>query len=257
MTSHQLHHLRDANGFIKSVTYSIGSSTSMTGSMITRIPNPTLLKAQDMTQWDSKLVSDKIRIVGVAYNLSYQPTQGNVSGQYPASFPVRFDLIRQYQSVSGGNNARYTTDNSYLKKHSFSAPTANSNVIDVNSMFNCPLAKEEKGFSRILNVQLKHCKMNVVPKYNSDQLNNTLLSAPIVQFSSHIQTACELEIPDDGNPATSIDIQTCIGEIPELYMVTMWNSRAPSSPFALTHACILVGQVTYFYQDIGTKLSHL
>jgi len=257
MTSHQLHHIRDTNGFLKSVTYSIGASTSITGSMISRIPNPTLVKAQNLSEWDSKLVSNKIRIVGVAYNISYQPTQGNVSGQFPLSFPVRFDLVKQYQSASGGNNARYTTNDSYLLKHSFTSPTSQSNVIDVNSMFNCPLDKENKGLSKIINVQLKHCKMNPVPKYNNDQLNNTLFTAPIVQFSSHNQTSCELDIPDNGNPLTTIDIQTCVGFIPELYLVSMWNSRAPSSPFALTHACILNGQVTYFYQDIGEKLSHL
>lgn len=93
--------------------------------------------------------------------------------------------------------------------------------------------------------------------YNDDQLNNTLLSAPITQFSAHVKCSCDLEIPDNGNPLTTIDIQTCVGEIPELFMVTMWNSRAPSNPFALTHACILNGQITYFYQDIGVKLSHL
>jgi len=259
MTRHQLHHLRDANGFLKAATVSVNYNVSLSTQFILKFDNPTLAKAQDKTapEWSTKLVSNKIRIVGVLYNLLVEPLIPSSSGQYPLSFPVRLDLLRQTQASGGENETRYTSDNSYLKKHSYTIPSAKTDIIDISSMFNCPLERAELGMNKVYDVNFQQLKAMNVTKYNSDQLSTSAFRGNINYFSRHIATHCEVDIPDDGLSASVIPLSTCVGQLPELFYVTCYNNRVTSSPFNLSHSAIVTGQITYLYQDIGTVLTHL
>jgi len=256
---HQLHHVRDSNGFLKAATVSVNANLSLNTQFISKFNNPVLNKALDKTatQWTTKVVSNKIRIVAVLYNLVVEMTTPSSSGQYPLSCPIRIDLVRQAQTSSGGNDSRYLTDNSYLLKHSYTNPSTKSDIIDISSMFNCPLERAELGLSKIYDVNIKQVKTMDIIQYNSNSLNTTAYRGNLEYFSRHVATHCEVDIPDDGNSASVIDLSTCVGQLPELFYVTAYNNRASTSPFNLTHSSIVTGQITYLYQDIGTILSHL
>jgi hypothetical protein len=90
----------------------------------------------------------------------------------------------------------------------------------------------------------------------SHTIKPTFFSSPTFFTQSKI-IDCIIDIPDDGNVATTINLGDCIGEIPELVYLSTWNEREPLSPFTLRNRVYIVGQITVLYQDIGTKLSHL
>ena len=251
--------LRNTNGFMKSATVDISANVSLSSDFIYRLPNPTLVKAADtsLAEWSTKLVSNKIKIVGVAYNLTVQTQMPNITGTYPTSVPVRIDAIRMAQTVPMENIGRITSTNSYLQKHSYSLPSTVSNVIDVSSMFTLPLESASTGYVKVYDMNQKDVRPHVAVNYNNNQVNNTAFRADIVCFQRLLPVDCYLEIPDDGLAVTTVNLSECVGEVPELCYVTTWNQRSPISPFALTHTAYVVGQVSVLYQDIGTKLSHL
>lgn len=254
---HFLHHTRDQNGFLKQATVSINSSVNLSNPMIFKFPNPTLEKASGVEEWSNKVVSNKIKIVALAYNLVYESLVTSAAGSYVQKFPVRIDVVRQNQTISGENAARYTTNNSYLLKHTFGNPSPQTNTIDAGSMWNFPLERPELGHSRLCSSDMKMCSPNVdCISYNSNNLTS-VYRPPIAYFSKLLKVDALVDIPDDGNPLTTINLSACVGEIPEVFLVTTYSLRTLVNPFPMTNQFYINGQITILYQDCGTKLTHL
>lgn len=251
--------LRNANGFMKSATYNVDANLNLSVYFAYKFPNPTLSKAVDTTlpEWSTKVVSNKIKVVALAYNLTLQGVMVSQTGQYPIETPFRLDAIRMTQTSATENLGRVTSPNSYLQQHSYSVPNVIVNTIDVSSMLKLPLEKADTGYTRIYDTSSGKLKPHIVPQYNSNNLNNTAFRPSIVSKAGLIPMDCIIDIPDDGNVATTINLGDCIGEIPELVYLSTWNEREPISPFTLRNRVYIVGQITVLFQDVGTKLSHL
>lgn len=252
--------IRDANGFLKNATVSIDTSLSLSTNFIYKLPNPTLVKAANTTleEWSTKLVSNRIKVVAIAYNLNVQHVIADNSGSYPLSIPTRIDVLRITQSSAYQNETRIYGSDSYLLRRSIVNPSTLNNFIDSASMFTLPLEKESIGSPKIYDMNRKdESKTNTVLQFGANQVANSTYKPPIYDYFNVVPVDCFIDINDDGNVATTINLAKCLGEIPEVVYVTTYNKRNLSSPFALTHSAILHGQVTIVYQDIGTKLSHL
>lgn len=251
--------LRDVNGFLKCIVTDYDYAEQLTGGMQKRLSIPLLSKAVDATEWSTKCVSNKIKIVAVLYNLTYESYTTSFNDQYSLEWPIAIDMLRMTQSIPDENTTRSTGDNWYLKKHAFNNPSVvngGNPVITLGSMFNFPFDTPEKGYVKFYQRNQSSGAVQPVLKYNSENLT-ALLRHKKVQLSTHQQVDCVVEIPDDGNPNTVINLRQCVGEIPELIFLSVYMRRAALSPFALQHNFYLTGQVMFVYQDIGTKLSHL
>jgi len=256
-----IHRPRDPNGFIKYASCDVQLNLNIKSPPWCSIcPLPSLTKAATADDWETNLVSNKIKIIGFTYSLLVH-AQIPYSGQYPTRTPVRTDLLRFDQTSANQIYNRYTgshtTGNWYLKTHSFTDPSTVNNTISICSPVNIPLDRPLIGNAKWYDTIQKDIEQNVPLNYNNNQLATTAYRFDLVLFNNNVKVDCLLNIPDDGNPATNISLNTCVGEIPQLFVVTTWSNRSTINPFPLTSCFTVTGTLGIVYQDIGTKLSHL
>ena len=253
------HHVRDTNGFMKSATVDISMNIVNSTKFINKLDNPTLQKATNTTisEWSSKLVSNKIKVIAIAYNLCYEPLAASSSGQFVSKTPVRFDTIRFRQTEPSQVYHKYlgTTD-LYIKSRTFNVPSVNT-VTDINSVPNLPLDRPELLNPKWIHSSFLEAEMGIPLQYNANSFAISQCRLSQNHVAHFIPIDCYIDIPDDGNPVSTINLRDCVGEIPEIFFVSTWNQRVPSVPFVLQQNCYVTGQVTILYQDIGNKLSHL
>ena len=104
-----IHRQRNQNGFIKYSTIDVQLNlSSKSPPWLSIFPAVTIAKAHNASEWDSKLVSNKIRIVGFTYSLYVETLCPNNTGQYPSEVPVRVDLLRFNQESANLIYNRYT-----------------------------------------------------------------------------------------------------------------------------------------------------
>jgi len=257
-----LHRPRDPNGFVKYASCNVQLNLNVRGPPWCVIfPTPSLNKAADMDEWDTNLVSNKIKILGYTYSVLVEPLIPYTGGQYPTSTPIRLDLLRFNQESPNQIYNRYTGShllgNWYLKPHSFTIPSTITDTISVCSPVNIPLDRTSLGNIKWYDSMEQNAKQNIPIQYNNNQLDSTAYRFDQVHFNNNVKVDCIVDVPDDGNGATVIDLNACVGELPQLFIVTTWNNRATFAPFALTQCFAVTGTIGIIYQDIGTKLSHL
>lgn len=257
----KIHKPRNPNGFVKYAYKDVNISwTLKTEPWLVKLPTFSLSKAVDITEWDQKLVSNKIKVVAVTYSLMVQPRIGSFSGDVPNSTPVRVDVVRFTQTTAGDIDTRYsgshTNKNWYLLDHVINQPSVVNPTISVFSPPNIPLDRTALYNPKIYDSNLQNCNMTPLLQYNANTLGNFVLMSQNV-LTKYIEVDCEIDVPDDGNVSTVIDLNNCVGGIPVVFFVGYWNLRWRTAPFPLYSNYTVSGTIGVVYQDIGTKLSHL
>lgn len=246
---------RNPNGFVKQArrSYDLLINMSTTG-FLYRFQPPALVKATSLDEWNTKLVSNRIRIIAVVIKLLHNDWMQNAS-KHVQSYPVAIDVLRVAQSEAYQNGGRIADGTVYLNSHSYQyqfSPALPITSYDIASSYNLPY-DESKGFPKIYSRDTKEQSSLTM---SSPLVPNTNWMPPVINFDLHKEVECVVEIPDDGNPLTGIPLDECIGELVEVFMVTCANYKNASTN-QLHHQCMVVGEIQIIYQDIGTKLSHL
>lgn len=257
----KIHRPRDPTGFVKYAYTNVSINWQQKAvPWLVKLPNVTLTKAADIDEWKEKLVSNRIKIVAVTYSVVVEPTVQNISGQMPTEGPVRIDVVRFNQTSPAEVTTRYsgshTNKNWYLLDHNVPLPTNAGATISVCSPPNIPLDRATLLNPKIFDANSAVLDQHMPIQYNSNNIATTFRMSQ-TNLTKYVLVDCVVDIPDDGNPATTISLEQCIGEIPEVFFIAYWNLRFASNPFPITANYYVTGTVGIVYQDIGTKLSHL
>ncbi len=257
-----LHRKRDPNGLVKTGVVSINYFSQLLPSpgYIYRIPQAILPKAQTLAEKEYKLASNKIKVIGMILKLTVQSKIQVPSHTFSMATPISFEVFRQAQTEALVNANRYTNNTAHIVQHGpFFAgnPATAQTSYSICSPYNLPLDVPERGYTKLMLRRDYSIPAVSTIQYNSNSLNNAVQQPGIVYVDITSKADCIIDIPDDGNAATLINLDNCAGELLEVVYLSTWNRKLSTAPNTAYNEVFMVGTLQIIFQDIGEKLSHL
>lgn len=252
-----LHKQRSPNGFTKSLVANVKMSLQLVPTTFAyRIIPATIVKAANAGEQETKVSSTKIKIIGVLVRLWVQARDITATDFHVLRAPFAIEVFRQAQTVANENQGRYAANTAHILKHTFQTgePVADYTGYSLCSPYNLPLDIESKGFVKLYTRRLYESASIDVSKFDANTMNNATYQAPIVYVDMTIPCDCILEVADD---SVSQLMDSCVGEIPEVHLLTLYNRKRVAASYQPYGEYFLMGTIQYVYQECGTKLSHL
>lgn len=257
-----LHNRVGPKGHIKSITLSETKSPvhKIQPLLFDWLELPKIKKAPSLLLANTGVISNAIELRG--YEVNVRVVNQGISAQntqtYYQNAKTRLVIGTYKQGLLPDINTIFTF-NPTAQSQFFLQPrkaftnnlfATTSELIDAFSNFRVPL----KDYNYEIFQNKEHCFYGV-PSITSQNNGSTLTNNYVVEYHDANLIDGFINIPDDGNVSTLIDINSLVGNIP--FFVLLY-SFANSNLNVNTFYGFIEYEVTLFYEEAGTeKLSHL
>lgn len=258
-----LHRQRDPNGLVKSVILNVNHTLQLAntfGGYTLRFIPPSLVKAQNAAERETKLSTNKIKIIAVLIKLWVQNRNTTATDVNVLETPFAIEIFRQAQTTANENAGRYNAGTAHILKHTFITgdPTPTPlNTYSICSPYNLPLDIAARGFVHMYNRFNYVCRSLNVGSFDANTVNKACFQAPLEYVDITQKVDCYVNITDNGNPASVVSLDAQVGELPEILMLTLYDRKRVPSAYQAYGEYYVQGTIQYVYQEIGETLSHL